>query len=172
MLRTHGRVASCQPAAALSVSCLVAVCLSFTHSTHSFARLPPRLSLSLSLSHTLSPDFFGSSDLCFFSRLPLKLRWPRYSAHLPAKIFFRRRWPPRRSPEFVPDVVVAAGPPSGLTSSFFVQGDARGRDGREGRMQISRGKEEGSSRRYDVSAQGGSRVSRVTRDGFINMAAA
>lgn len=97
MLRTHGRVASCQPAAALSVSCLVAVCLSFTHSTHSFAcPISPRL-FRLSVSPLrplfLSLFFFNLSlSLSFFrdwrsnSLAPLQRRT---CAHLPAKIFFR-----------------------------------------------------------------------------------
>lgn len=106
MLRTHGRVASCQPAAALSVSCLVAVCLSFTHSTHSFARpISPRLfrfsvspstlfSLLLPLPPPLSLrlPFYLFFNLSFFrdgrsnSLAPLQRRT---CAHLPAKIFFR-----------------------------------------------------------------------------------
>jgi len=125
MLRTHGRVASCQPAAALSVSCLVAVCLSFTHSTHSFGcpisprlfRLsvsPPRplflssvffsffsISLSLSLSLSLSP---------FFSVTGVQIRWPRYSNGR-ARICLRKyffgasgRYPPRCPTKFMPDV--------------------------------------------------------------------
>jgi len=88
MLRTHGRVASCQPAAALSVSCLVAVCLSFTHSTHSFARLPSpspspvplSLSLSLSASHSLSRISFSDPPISAPLTPPL---------HSPPRDFFR-----------------------------------------------------------------------------------
>ena len=85
MLRTPGRVASCQPAAVLSVSCLVAVYLSFTHSTHSFGQPISRtflafsyLSLSPSLSLSVSLFFFFLISLFFVT--DVQTRWPRYNA--------------------------------------------------------------------------------------------
>lgn len=87
MLRTPSRVASCQPAAVLSVSCLVAVYLSFTHSTHSFGQPISRTFFPFSYLFFLISLF---RDWCSNSLAPLQRR-PYASA---CENIFSARAPP------------------------------------------------------------------------------